>query len=69
MTENSALIGPRPGADNLRSASAADGDASGLKNAISGRNLRLAEASIWRISVYDRKNDGEAIAINARRGR
>ncbi len=48
MTENSPLIGPRRGADNLRSASAADGDASGLKNAAAGANLGLTEPSIWR---------------------
>ena len=45
MTENSPLIGPRRGADNLRSASAADGDASGLKNAAAGANLGLTEPS------------------------
>lgn len=45
MTENSPLIGPRRGADNLRSASAADGDDSGLKNAAAGANLGLIEPS------------------------
>jgi hypothetical protein len=51
MTENSRLIGSRRGADILRSASATHNDDSVLKNAASAGNLRVAEASIWRISA------------------
>jgi hypothetical protein len=51
MTENSPVIGPRRGAKNVRSASAADGEAIGLKNAAVGGNLGLIEPSIWRISA------------------
>jgi hypothetical protein len=51
MTVNLPLIGSRRGADILGSASAAVGDTSGLKNAVSGSNLGLIEASIWRISA------------------
>ena len=37
---------------------AIDGDGSGLINALSGGNLGLTEASIWRISAYtDRCKD------------
>jgi hypothetical protein len=36
---------------NRRSASAADGDASGLKNAAASANLGLTKPSIWRISA------------------
>ena len=46
MTENSPIIGPRRGAKNVRSASAADGDAFGLKIAAVGGNLGLTEPSI-----------------------
>jgi hypothetical protein len=35
----------------VRSAVATGGDVSGLKNSLSGGNLSLIEASIWRISV------------------
>jgi hypothetical protein len=34
----------------VRSAVATGGDVSGLKNSLSGGNLSLIEASIWRIS-------------------
>jgi hypothetical protein len=46
------------GADSLRSASAAVGDASGLKNVPAGGNLDLTEPSIWRISVYTAGESG-----------
>ena len=52
MAENSPLVGSRQGADYLRTASAADGDASDLKNAAGERNLGLTDASNWRMSVY-----------------
>jgi hypothetical protein len=51
MIENSPVIGPRRGAKDVRSASAADGDAFGLKNAAVGGNLGVTETSIWRISA------------------
>jgi hypothetical protein len=35
----------------------AGGDEAGLKNALSGGNLGLIEASIWRISSADRCED------------
>ena len=50
MTENSPLFGSRPGADALRSASAAQGDTSDLQKA-ANCSLILTEASILRISV------------------
>jgi hypothetical protein len=51
MTENSPLVGSRMGADFLRTASAADGDASDLKNAAGERNLGLTDASNLRMSA------------------
>jgi hypothetical protein len=50
MTENSPLFGSRRGAAMVRSAVATGGDGSGSNNALSGGNLSLIEASIWRIS-------------------
>ena len=42
----------RRGAEILRSLSATHNDDSLLKKAVSGSNLDVADASIWRISVY-----------------
>jgi hypothetical protein len=49
MTGNSPRIGSRQGAEILQTGSVANGDVSGLKNAVSGCNLRLTGVSIWRI--------------------
>jgi succinate dehydrogenase/fumarate reductase flavoprotein subunit len=49
MTENSPLVGPPRGPDNLRTASAAYGGASSLKNAAGKRILDPSESSIRRI--------------------
>jgi hypothetical protein len=46
----SPLIGSRREAAIVRSAVATGGDSCGLKNSLSGDNLSLTEASIWRIS-------------------
>ena len=50
LTENVTVIGPRRGAENIKSASAADGETLGLKNAAASGNLGLIEPSIWGIS-------------------
>jgi hypothetical protein len=50
MTEKSPLVGSRQGADHLRTALAADGEAADLKNAVGERNLGLTDASHWRMS-------------------
>ena len=55
--------GPRRGADNLRSASAADGDASGLKNAAAGANLGLSSARLVSWLLDDSAGEGTVEGI------
>ena len=60
LTENVTVIGPRRGAENIKSASAADGETLGLKNAAASGNLGLIEPSIWgsRVRYYRNALDG-----------
>ena len=67
MAENSPLVGSRQGADYLRTASAADGDASDLKNAAGERNLGLTDASNWRMSANMSSESDDYLREDARR--